>query len=61
MQSCACGDALRADASPVEWERLTGVPLDTNDAVSCVLLAAPTFARIDDLLQGAHLPALCTP
>ena len=33
-------------------ERLTGVPLDADDSVSYVLLAAPTFAKIDDLLQG---------
>ena len=44
-----------ADASPLEWERLTRVPLDTNDNVSFILLGAPTFAKIDDLLGGDHL------
>lgn len=36
----------------MEWERLTGVPLDADESVGYVLLAAPTFAKIDDLLQG---------
>ena len=44
-----------ADASPLEWEGLTRVPLDTNDNVSFILLGAPTFAKIDDLLGGDHL------
>ena len=41
-----------ADASPLEWEGLTGVPLDTNDNVSFILFGSPTFAKIDDLLRG---------
>ena len=42
----------RADASPLQWEGLTGVPLDTDENVSFILLGAPTFAKIDDLLRG---------
>lgn len=44
-----------ADASPLEWEGLTGVPLDTNDNVSFILFGSPTFAKIDDLLGGMYL------
>ena len=50
---------IYSDASPIEWEGLTGAPLDTEDNLSFVLLAAPTFAGTDDLLQGeAHRPYL---
>ena len=48
---------LHADASPLQWEGLTGVPLDTNDNVSFILLGAPTFAKIDDLLRGISFNA----
>ena len=41
-----------ADASPLQWEGLTGVPLDTDDNVSFILFGSPTFAKIDDLLRG---------
>lgn len=44
-----------ADASPLEWEGLTGVPLDTDDNVSFILFGSPTFAKIDDLLGGERL------
>ncbi|KAK9902118.1 hypothetical protein WJX75_004921 [Coccomyxa subellipsoidea] len=41
-----------ADASPLEWERVTQVPLDTNDNVNLVLLASPSFAKINDVMAG---------
>ena len=41
-------DTVLSDASPIEWERLTGAPLDTEDNLSFVLLAAPTFAGTED-------------
>ena len=52
---------LLSDASPMEWERLTGAPLDTEDNLSFVLLAAPTFAGTDDLLQGEKDTRPCMP
>ncbi len=44
-----------ADASPLQWEGLTGVPLDANDNVSFILFGSPTFAKINDLLGGQAL------
>ncbi|EIE18487.1 hypothetical protein COCSUDRAFT_68226 [Coccomyxa subellipsoidea C-169] len=41
-----------ADASPLEWEKVTRVPLDTNDNVNLVLLASPSFAKINDVMAG---------
>lgn len=42
------------DASPLEWERVTQVPLDTNDNVNLVLLASPSFAKINDVMAGVQ-------
>jgi hypothetical protein len=43
---------VSADASPVEWEKVVNVPLDTNENVSMVLLGAPSFSKIEDVLAG---------
>lgn len=52
---------LGADASPMQWEKLIGVPLDTDDNVNLVILASPSFQKINDVLAGVSLAAFgCT-
>jgi len=48
---------LGADASPMQWEKLIGVPLDTNDNVNLVVFASPSFQKINDVLAGVALTA----
>ena len=40
------------DASPEEWQRLVGVPIDTHRHINLLLAGGVTFQSMQDLLAG---------